>query len=434
MTPLSALVASLLVAPAAAVETAGAGPRWMVDQWTVADGLPSNHNNGLALGPDGRLWLATYDGLWHFDGRRFERVPGPPPDGTPGSRIHALARAPLTGDVWLTADGGEVQRRGLSGVETWQPGIPGPHDLRLGPNGGLWMVGSARCILLVSPSDPAAPPPLPPPVPHPSEPSCPSGITAPAIPPSTFDGGPLQASAGGQVADARGSVVDLGVPIRDALWLDGQLWLATTGAGLVRIRPRPIEVIEAPTGVSRIVSRLQWDPATRSVWARSLDDRWWSTASPDIEVEPPSLHAPAEALPRIDNKSLPFPAPPRDDAVRWWGTERELRRQGPDGHLEPMTEPRGFWQAADSVVLPDESVLLATTDGVWRIGKSGARPILDANGAPIAVVRSLALTGPNTVVMGGGGRLSVGYIDLRTNVAVLQSLETTLRQIRIDTY
>lgn len=45
-----------------------------VHQWTFNDGLPSNHINVIAQGPEGFLWIATASGLARFDGDEFEDV------------------------------------------------------------------------------------------------------------------------------------------------------------------------------------------------------------------------------------------------------------------------------------------------------------------------------------------------------------------------
>jgi len=39
--------------------------------WTIEDGLPLSHLNGVVQGRDGYLWLSSFDGLIRFDGARF---------------------------------------------------------------------------------------------------------------------------------------------------------------------------------------------------------------------------------------------------------------------------------------------------------------------------------------------------------------------------
>jgi signal transduction histidine kinase/ligand-binding sensor domain-containing protein len=43
----------------------------IVDHWTNENGLPVTSVRGICQGPEGYLWLATYDGLVRFDGVRF---------------------------------------------------------------------------------------------------------------------------------------------------------------------------------------------------------------------------------------------------------------------------------------------------------------------------------------------------------------------------
>jgi ligand-binding sensor domain-containing protein len=45
--------------------------QYLVDQWKMADGLPSNEIRSIAQTPDGYLWIATPKGLVRFDGMKF---------------------------------------------------------------------------------------------------------------------------------------------------------------------------------------------------------------------------------------------------------------------------------------------------------------------------------------------------------------------------
>jgi len=49
--------------------------QYLVDQWDMADGLPSNEIRSITQTPDGYLWLATPKGLVRFDGMRFLTIP-----------------------------------------------------------------------------------------------------------------------------------------------------------------------------------------------------------------------------------------------------------------------------------------------------------------------------------------------------------------------
>lgn len=45
--------------------------RYLLDRWTVEDGLPNNALSGLMFGRDGYLWVGSLAGVWRFDGVRF---------------------------------------------------------------------------------------------------------------------------------------------------------------------------------------------------------------------------------------------------------------------------------------------------------------------------------------------------------------------------
>ncbi|MCP5109156.1 MAG: helix-turn-helix domain-containing protein [bacterium] len=47
---------------------------YMVDQWAISDGIPSNNILSIAQTPDGYLWVATSKGLVRFDGKTFSPV------------------------------------------------------------------------------------------------------------------------------------------------------------------------------------------------------------------------------------------------------------------------------------------------------------------------------------------------------------------------
>lgn len=48
--------------------------QYLVDQWEISNGLPSNSIGSIAQTPDGYLWIATSKGLLRFDGRKFSTI------------------------------------------------------------------------------------------------------------------------------------------------------------------------------------------------------------------------------------------------------------------------------------------------------------------------------------------------------------------------
>ncbi|MCK5056992.1 MAG: helix-turn-helix domain-containing protein [Candidatus Aminicenantes bacterium] len=47
--------------------------QYLIDQWDISDGIPSNTISSIAQTPDGYLWVATLKGLVRFDGLNFHR-------------------------------------------------------------------------------------------------------------------------------------------------------------------------------------------------------------------------------------------------------------------------------------------------------------------------------------------------------------------------
>lgn len=68
--------------------------------WTEQDGVPADVH-GMAQTPDGWLWLATNDGLYRFDGLRFERYALPASSSIRRSRIFEL-HAAANGDLLIS--------------------------------------------------------------------------------------------------------------------------------------------------------------------------------------------------------------------------------------------------------------------------------------------------------------------------------------------
>ena len=72
MSRLAAWVIVLLCAWRTAAQAVPLSSEWVLDHWGVDDGLPLGHLTDLAWAADGSLWIASYDGIAHFDGERFE--------------------------------------------------------------------------------------------------------------------------------------------------------------------------------------------------------------------------------------------------------------------------------------------------------------------------------------------------------------------------
>jgi len=76
----------------------------VVDHWTNENGLPVNSVRGICQGPEGYLWLATYDGLVRFDGVRFVPFNKSNSDGILSDRFFGLVCG-RDGGFWAPIEG-----------------------------------------------------------------------------------------------------------------------------------------------------------------------------------------------------------------------------------------------------------------------------------------------------------------------------------------
>jgi ligand-binding sensor domain-containing protein len=109
LAPIVLMAAALAVAPpgpAAAQETGG--PSYTQRHWTTGDGLPVNSVRDIVQGPQGYLWLATYDGLVRFDGVEFAEMSGGN-SALPTSRIAKVHHGP-EGRILARTETGTVAR------------------------------------------------------------------------------------------------------------------------------------------------------------------------------------------------------------------------------------------------------------------------------------------------------------------------------------
>jgi len=87
-------------APAAVSSSGRAGNHRVMEQtWTVQQGAPEKIT-GLAQTTDGYLWLGGSDGLFRFDGTRFERFHDASGDLLPSTNVYSLF-APSAGGLWV---------------------------------------------------------------------------------------------------------------------------------------------------------------------------------------------------------------------------------------------------------------------------------------------------------------------------------------------
>ena len=143
-----ALAAALHIGAAAA--GAGGFADYHHTQWTTSAGAPPGIQ-AMAQTRDGWLWLGTIDGLYRFDGLRFERYPLPPVRVRTRDLIYALRAAP-NGDLYIAYIGEGISVLHPDGRFEDLPPQPAPVDnagaLAVDADGSLWSL-STRVMHLV---------------------------------------------------------------------------------------------------------------------------------------------------------------------------------------------------------------------------------------------------------------------------------------------
>lgn len=84
-------------------------PDFVLKQWTVADGLPSNAINAMVMLSDGYLYLATFDGLVRFDGLKFTTFNTANSPGLTSNRLVELTED-KQGVLWIRSEQGDLVR------------------------------------------------------------------------------------------------------------------------------------------------------------------------------------------------------------------------------------------------------------------------------------------------------------------------------------
>jgi len=101
---LAGLAATWTLAGGAGLGWANAADQeYTIDAWETEEGLPQSSVVSIAQTPDGYLWLATFDGLARFDGARFTVVDASNLPGLPSNRLLSLF-VDWQGALWLTTE------------------------------------------------------------------------------------------------------------------------------------------------------------------------------------------------------------------------------------------------------------------------------------------------------------------------------------------
>lgn len=132
------LAACLAAAPPAA---AAAAPDYRHAQWTAAEGAPPRIFS-MAQTEDGWLWIGTFDGLYRFDGLRFQRMPLPLRDGAYHQRISQLHAGPA-GELYIAYAAEGMSKLLPDGSLGALPPLPAPllpvQRIGTDADGSLWI-------------------------------------------------------------------------------------------------------------------------------------------------------------------------------------------------------------------------------------------------------------------------------------------------------
>ncbi len=83
--------------------------KYLLDHWTIEDGLPVNSVQDIMQSSDGYLWLATHDGLVRFDGIDFKLYSSADYGGLKSNRIHFIEEA-ADGSILIKTQGVHISR------------------------------------------------------------------------------------------------------------------------------------------------------------------------------------------------------------------------------------------------------------------------------------------------------------------------------------
>ncbi|MEK6651170.1 MAG: two-component regulator propeller domain-containing protein, partial [Bacteroidota bacterium] len=138
----------LLAFPSGAQTTVSSlGEPYVVDQWTVNNGLPQNTIASIVQTADGFLWLGTNGGLVRFDGVRFHTFDRLSSQDGRAHRVTTLVEG-LDSSLWVGTEDGQLFRHRAG---NFAPMIRREHDAPQWPilsmamdSSGLVWLGRAR--------------------------------------------------------------------------------------------------------------------------------------------------------------------------------------------------------------------------------------------------------------------------------------------------
>lgn len=118
------------------------GDEFLVQNFTVEDGLPVNSVNGILQDDDGYLWFSTLDGLVRYDGYDFRVYNSGNTDGMVTNRISGIIKT-KSNEIWMIHPDGTITRKTgakFEGYSEDQEDFEGHADRLLeAKNGDIWI-------------------------------------------------------------------------------------------------------------------------------------------------------------------------------------------------------------------------------------------------------------------------------------------------------
>lgn len=278
------LVASFCHSAAAEARTsqAAAAPGWMVDHYSVDDGLPSNLTTGVAQGPDGALWVSTFDGLARLNGHEVDAVRRSDVPELPGNRFISLV-ADATGALWALEEHGGLVWLAPGAGQRWQP-VPsrGAGRFLQGVAGTAWLAGALGLERLQSGR---------------AEPWNPEVVASEILALADAGDGALWVASANRdlwwvqphgTPRAYGRAPGAsGAPIT-ALAADGSggVWAGTDGGGLLQFRDGTLHQRVAPNWTSGARPIRELVPGDRGTLQARSDEGWWTLDQDRWQGEP----------------------------------------------------------------------------------------------------------------------------------------------------
>jgi ligand-binding sensor domain-containing protein/AraC-like DNA-binding protein len=124
--------------------------QYLVDQWEISDGIPSNTVLTINQTPDGYLWIGTSKGLVRYDGVKFAIVPYAEKEEIYSQEVRALF-VDREGVLWIGSSGGLTSYRHQTGqfkTFTKDSGITDDGIRRINEDmkGNLWISFDASYV------------------------------------------------------------------------------------------------------------------------------------------------------------------------------------------------------------------------------------------------------------------------------------------------